>query len=253
MGIEKTFRDSKEIISVKDLAEKYDMVFDTVIITFQSKVLSGLLEQKLIEVVQDVSFGSSHDKYPVYRVISSPKVMFFLCPIGAPITVGVLEEIIYTLCVKRIIMYGSCGVMDRNITEGKVIVPTKAYRDEGTSYHYQVASDFIDIVNANKVMKILDEVNVDYVSGYTWTTDGFYRETEAIYEERKNQGCIVVEMEVSAVQAFANLRRIDFYSFLYGADNLDASKWDRRILGKLSTDERIKYFLLALEISNSLT
>lgn len=252
MAIEKSFRNSIEILKISDLSEKYHKQFETVIITFQSKVLEGLLEQNLIEKLGDRTFGSAHGKYPIYKLTKNPKVLFYLSPIGAPSTVGILEEIVYTMGVSNIVLYGTCGVLDKDITAGKVIIPTKAYRDEGTSYHYMEASDFIDIKNHKIVSKIFDDFCIDYVEGYTWTTDAFYRETIDIYNERKKQGCIAVEMEISAVQAFANLRNVNFYTFIYGADSLDASKWDKRILSDLDLSERVKYFILASLIANQI-
>lgn len=252
MSIIHSYKNSEEILKVSYIYNKYHESFDTLITTFQSKVLPGLLENQYIEEIIDIKFSTSHGKYPIYRVKDLPRTLFFLMPIGAPTTVGILEEIVYAMDVKNIIMYGSAGVLDRNIAAKKIIVPTKAYRDEGTSYHYMPASDFIDIKNYQKVSKVLNELNIDYVEGYTWTTDAFYRETKEIYEERKNQGCICVEMEVSAVQAFANLRKVELYNFLYSADNLDHSSWDKRILGNLSIDERLDYFILARFIAKAI-
>lgn len=249
MGIENSFRNSKEKLLVSDISEKYHKSFDTIIITFQSKVLKGILENKLVQEIPDRKFGSSHGKYSIYELVNEPNVLFYLSPIGAPIVVGILEEIAYAFDIKNIVMYGSCGVLDKTISDGKIIVPTKAYRDEGTSYHYQPASDFIDVKGEHFVSHVLDIINADYIKGYTWTTDAFYRETEAIYLERKEQECIAVEMEISAVQAFANLRGLNLFTFIYGADNLDTTKWDKRILGNLSIDERVKYFLIASEIA----
>lgn len=251
MGIEKSFRNSPEILKIEDFTLKYHRSFDTIILTFQSKVLKGLISQNLVKPL-DLEFGSSHSKFPIYEVTNNPEVVFYLCPIGAPTTVGALEELVYSLDLKNIILYGSCGVLDKKITAGKVIVPTKAYRDEGTSYHYAKASDFIDIENHEIISNVLKKLQVDYVKGYTWTTDAFYRETEALFAERKTQGCIAVEMEISAVQAFANLRDVNLYAFIYSADNLDASKWDRRILSNLKLDKRIEFFLLALEIAKGI-
>lgn len=253
MAIEKSFRISPEKFSVGELAKKYHKEYETIIVTYQSKVLEGLIDKNLVSEMVELRFGSSHSMFPIYRINNQAKILFFLCPIGAPTAVGILEEIAYSLSIKNIVMYGSCGVLDKSITEGKIIVPTKAYRDEGTSYHYKPASDFIDIPNSKDLVKILADLNIDYVTGFTWTTDGFYRETEELFLERKTQGCICVEMEVSAVQAFSDLRGLQFYSFLYGADNLDATKWDKRILGNLDLDERIKFFLLALNIAKSIT
>ena len=38
---------------------------------------------------------------------------------------------------------GSCGVLDQSIQADKIILPSSALRDEGTSYHYAPASDEI--------------------------------------------------------------------------------------------------------------
>lgn len=51
------------------------------------------------------------------------------------------------------------------------MVPTEAYRDEGTSYHYAPASDYIKIQNADVVAKFMETVGLPYVKGKTWTTD----------------------------------------------------------------------------------
>lgn len=251
--ITNSFRDSKEILKISDITEKYHKQFDNLIITFQSKVLPGLLESNLIELIHDRAFGSAHGKYSIYQVIGQPQTLFYLSPIGAPTTVGILEEIVYAMGIKNIIMYGSAGSLDKEITAKRIIVPTKAYRDEGTSYHYEAASEFINVSNHGIVSEILKEIGVNYIKGYTWTTDAFFRETQAIYEERKNQGCLCVEMEVSAVQAFSNLRKVNLYTFIYSADSLDHSGWDKRILGNLSINERVDYFLVARHISDKLT
>ena len=249
MGIEKSFRNSEEILKVSDLVSKCHRKFKTVIVTFQSKVLPGLLEQNLIKPVEGMELGTAHGKYPIYQLVANDDILFYLCPIGAPTVVGFLEEVVYSMEIENIVLYGTCGILDKEIATGKIIVPTKAYRDEGTSYHYQEASDFIDIDKYYVVSKILSEFNIDYVEGYTWTTDAFYRETKEIYEERKKQGCIAVEMEISAVQAFSNLRGVNFYPFIYGADSLDSSSWKKGILGNLEINERIKYFIVASEIA----
>lgn len=251
--ITNSFRDSKEILKVSDVSGKYHKQFDNLIITFQSKVLPGLLENNLVKLIDDRSFGSSHGKYPIYKVVDQPQTLFYLSPIGAPTTVGILEEIVYAMGIKNIIMYGSAGALDKDITAKKIIVPTKAYRDEGTSYHYAPASEFIDINNHDFVSDILEEIDADYIKGYTWTTDAFYRETQAIYEERKSQGCICVEMEVSAVQAFANLRNINLFTFIYSADSLDHSGWNKRVLSNLPLNARLDYFLVARHIAHKLS
>ena len=56
--------------------------------------------------------------------------------------VGLLEEL-KARGFKNFIVLGSCGVLDQSIQADKIILPSSALRDEGTSYHYAPASDEI--------------------------------------------------------------------------------------------------------------
>ena len=71
--------------------------------------------------------------------------------------------------------------------------------------------------------------------------------------DRKEEGCICVDMECSAIAALAKFRNKEVFQFFYAADNLDAAKWDKRSLGnseKLSDKEMIG--LLAIKFAISL-
>lgn len=252
MPIHQSYRNSNEILKISDISEKYHKQYDYLIMTFQAKVLPGLIEGEYIQPLEDRMFGSSQAKFPIYEVTDLPSTLFYICPISAPMAVGLLEEITFSMGVKHVIMYGSAGVLLDHLKEKSIIIPTKAYRDEGTSYHYMPSSDFIDVKNHEVVSSVLEMFGEDYIKGYTWTTDAFYRETQAIYEERISQGCIAVEMEISAVQAFSNLRGVELYTFIYSADKLSKDAWDKRILGKLSLDERMHYFFIAKAITSHL-
>ncbi len=70
----------------------------------------------------------------------------------------------------------------------------------------------------------MEKNEIPYVKGKTWTTDSFYRETLNNIEKRKNDGCISVEMECSAIQAMCNFRNIEFYTFFTSGDLLDSLK-----------------------------
>ena len=108
------------------------------------------------------------------------------------------------------------------------MIPNEAYRDEGTSYHYAPASDYIRIRNADIVAKCMEENGIPYVLGKTWTSDGFYRETNNNFEKHKADGCISVEMEASAVQAVCDFRGLEVYMFFTSGDLLDAPEWTAR-------------------------
>lgn len=187
-----------------------------------------------------------------YEIIyKNRRFAMYKARLGAPACVGSFEDII-SMGAKRIIMLGNCGVLDRNIEDCGIIIPTRAIRDEGTSYHYAPASDYIN-VNRKYVplfQAVLKEHGYPYVQGTTWTTDAFYRETRSKIARRKEMGAICVEMECAAMQAMCDFRGIEFFQFFYAGDNLDHSQWDPRSLsGTARVDDKEKIALLAFELA----
>jgi len=142
--------------------------------------------------------------------------------------------------------------LNKDISHGKITVPTYAYRDEGTSYHYAKASDYIKMENSNIVSSFMKEKGYPFIEGRTWTTDAFYRETINNIEKRKQDGCISVEMESAGLQAMCNFRNLDLYMFFTSGDLLDAPKWDERhIDGEYSgTQHDTRHFEIALELTD---
>ena len=86
-------------------------------------------------------------------------------------------------------MFGGAGCLDKDIARGKIMIPTEAYRDEGTSYHYAPAADYITIKNSHVVADFMKQANIPYVLGKTWTTDAIYRETRDNFEKRRPFRC----------------------------------------------------------------
>ena len=166
---------------------------------------------------------------PVYLIEKNGKrFAFYRSYVGAPITVGLMEDAASGLKCSKYILFGGAGCLNKEIAHGKVMVPTAAYRDEGTSYHYAPAADYIDIPNAGTVEAFMKKNGIPCVPGKTWTTDSFYRETRNNFEKRKADGCISVEMECAGVQAMCTFRGLDLYPFFTGGDLLDAPEWDER-------------------------
>ena len=143
-------------------------------------------------------------------------------------------------------------MLDKRIEDCGIIVPTRAIRDEGTSYQYAPAADYIDVnrKHTDLFFSLLRELGYDYVTGTTWTTDAFYRETRQKVATRKEMGAICVEMECAAMQAMCDFRGVEFFQFLYAGDNLDHAHWDPRSLSGLERlDEKERIALLALELA----
>lgn len=110
-----------------------------------------------------------------------------------------LEEV-FQMGVQKVVIFGTCGVLDSRIEDCSIIIPDRVLRDEGTSYHYAPPSDEIEVNQKSMKMftELLDELHVKYTVGKTWTTDSFYRETPEKVKRRKAAGCICVDMECSA-------------------------------------------------------
>ncbi len=175
------------------------------------------------------SLWCASGRTPVYLIQRGEKrFAFYRTYVGAPITVGLMEDAAAELDCRKFILFGGAGCLDREIAHGRVMVPDAAYRDEGTSYHYAPAADYIAVRNADAVEKCMRKNGIPYVRGKTWTTDSFYRETGNNFEKRRAEGCISVEMECAAVQAMCDFRRLELYAFFTSGDLLDAPEWDER-------------------------
>lgn len=155
------------------------------------------------------------------------KLAFALAGVGAPVAGTDVEEINWLCGAEKFILFGSAGSLNGEKTAGKYVVPTEAYRDEGFSYHYAPAADYIRIRNAEQVAACMEELHLPYVRGRVWTTDAFYRETRRNLEARQADGCIAVDMELAGVQAVCDFHGFELYDFLVTGDVLDAPEYDR--------------------------
>lgn len=174
--------------------------------------------------------------YPIYIIEQNgEKICLCQAPMGAPAAVENLE-ILLARGVKKVISAGSCGVL-QDIPENRFIIPTKALRDEGCSYHYLPPSRFVelDMPMTEHIRRILSEKNIPFSEGITWTTDGLFRETHEMIAHRKSEGCITVDMECASLAACAKFRGADFGMFFFTADSLaNAEEYDVRDFGKAS-------------------
>ena len=242
----------RPLINVTDVYKRSDITLDSFIMTFSKRVVNLLLEKELIEIISEEGFRSISENYPVYR-FKGTNIGLVKTSIGAPIASVLFAEMSIVYGCKIGVLFGTCGTLDKNIEANSLIVPCSCYRDEGTSYHYMPVSDYIDIKNYKGVCSYLDELGVKYNVGKSWTTDAFYRETDIEFEKRKSEGCIVVEMELAAVEAVARYHNVELYPFLYRADNLDSKSWEKGSRDSLlGEDKRLEIVNVAYYIAKRL-
>ncbi len=222
---------------------------DAMIITF-----SYLIEESIknrFDCKEIATLHSACGPTPVYLIdYKGKRIGFYKTFIGAPCAAGLIEDVLSEVDVDKFIMFGGAGCLDKEIARGKIMIPTEAYRDEGTSYHYAPAADYIKLKNSGIVADFMEQAGIPYVLGKTWTTDAIYRETRGNFEKHKSDGCIAVEMEVSAVQAVCDHREVELYNFLKSGDLLDAPKWDPRSeFGSNGSQHDPRYFMIALDLA----
>ena len=239
-------------INPEDVYSKHPHALDICILNFSYKIMDALRENDMLELIDDTTLKCVACPFPLY-VFKGTNIGVVNTTVGAPIAAGLIEDIGYSFSCGRFVLFGSCGGLDRELTAGKLIVPTHAYRDEGLSYHYIPAADYIEVKNHAAVSTVLDRMNIPYVRGRSWTTDAFFRETRRNMQRRKAEGCIAVEMELSACQAVCDFRGYELYNFLYTADNLDHPVWNEGILSSTPLDIRLSHFFIALEIAKYVT
>lgn len=212
-------------------------LFENVLSAFAPKVIASLYSAIGVKPVYEVEYGGK-------------RFAFYQAYVGEPVCVAEYEDLI-AMGSKCLILTGNCGVLDPAIGDCGIIIPTKAIRDEGCSYHYAPASDTIDVNRkyTDLFIEVLKEREIPYTVGITWTTDAIYRETRARAERRKAQGAVCVEMECAGMQAVCDFRKTDFFQFFYAGDSLAGADWQpRSLMGTERLDDKSKILLLAFEL-----
>lgn len=250
----KEFDENKQaVINPDNLIAPVEGMPKTAVTCFSKETFQRMLEVFLGEKIAKTMVANM--EIPVYKTsYKGVELALFMSDVGAPACVAALEDI-FAMGVEKMVMFGTCGVLDSAIEDCSIIIPNAAIRDEGTSFHYAPPSNEIE-VNTKYIRafrEMLDRIGCSYTVGKTWTTDGIYRETRAKVAKRKEAGCVCVDMECAAVAALAQFRGRDVFQFFYAADNLDGENWDIRSLGNLAKlSEKDKVALLAMDFATIL-
>jgi len=185
---------SEEIIKAQDTIKEIENFPKTVMVVFSAKFRELFLKKYNAEEIGYLIAGGN--KLPIYKFeYKGVQLGFFNTIIGGAGSAALLEELI-ACGAQKFLYFGSCGSLDKQIAEGRLLVPTSAYRDEGVSYHYAEASDYLDIETAPKLMSIFDDIHIPYNATKTWTTDSFYRETKHNMAQRKKKAAALLKWNV---------------------------------------------------------
>jgi len=155
-------------------------------------------------------------------------------PYGAPGTIMLLEELV-AFGVRRAVLLGYCGSIQRKISMGEVILPIEAIREEGTSYHYlpEGEKSSPDPRIQKNLSDWMTRRGLPFHEGTIWTTDAPYRETPEKIGRYREEGVLAVEMEMAAVFAFGRARGISIGAILLVSDEVREEGWN---IGFFSTE-----------------
>jgi uridine phosphorylase len=217
------------------------------VILFYDSVIKKLKQDGMLEKVFEIVSVLAPSE--IFRLKHGNQFLTVTCPTGcgAPLAGGLLEELIALGCHK-FVACGSAGVLKSELCRGTVVVPNAAVRDEGTSYHYMPPSRTVEADSAvvQKLVKVLEKHGVNYEVGKTWTTDAFYRETKGKIAKRKEEGCLTVEMECSALLAIAKYRNVMLGQYLLAGTYVGGTQWNQRPETNLFSSHQ-KMFWLSVE------
>ncbi|HKH88965.1 MAG TPA: nucleoside phosphorylase [Acidimicrobiales bacterium] len=219
---------------------------------FFGDVVERIASERHARLVGHLS--AEHGQHALWEIEHDGQLIAFFQPgLGAPLSVGFLEEVIAYGC-RTIVACGGAGALNDDLALGHVVVVSAALRDEGTSFHYLPPSRIVeaDPWVVERLEWWLEGQGVPHTSGMSWTTDAFYRETRSKVARRRAEGCITVEMEASALIAVAAFRRVRFGQLLYAGDSLAGEDWDHRGWVK-AHDVREQLFWLAAGAAVDLT
>lgn len=131
------------------------------------------------------------------------------CAVGASFAELVAEEMFASGC-ELLVSATSSGQIAPQGAPPYFILIDRAWRDEGTSYHYIPPSDWSDA--PAHLLSQLELAFIDcpsVLTGPTWTTDAPFRETEKAIVAARARGILAVEMQAAGLYAYSQARGRD--------------------------------------------
>jgi uridine phosphorylase len=163
--------------------------------------------------------------------------------IGASQAVTRLEELL-ARGVQCVVAVGTAGGLQPDLEPGQVVVVNRALRDEGTSFHYMKPSrDVVASPDAvDNLAAVLTAHGIPVRVGATWTTDAPYRETRGKLARFREEGVLLVDMEMSALLAAGRYRGATVVGALVVSDLLGNDSWEPRFLSERLEESQRQIF-----------
>lgn len=161
------------------------------------------------------------------RLFYLDRVAVLFGGLGAPAGILALEKI-RLLGLKEILLLSYCGSLSPELEIGQAFLPVKALSQEGTSCHYFRAKKgfyFPSLKALNELRCFLSDKNLSWTEGAIVSTDAPYRETPGWMKGLRKKKIMAVDMEMSAVLAFAAFYRLRAAGLFIISDELFSGSW----------------------------
>lgn len=154
---------ARAFINPEDLTKPNPALPNVCVSTYSENIINQYVSAHSPEVIGQLY--TANGTTPIYRAVyKGTPIGLYLSRVGAPACAAGIEEII-AYGAKKLVLFGCCGILDEGCTRGKIIVPTSAVRDEGTSYHYIAAAEEIlaDPYSVDRLSECLKRCGYPYV------------------------------------------------------------------------------------------
>ncbi|MBO5670713.1 MAG: hypothetical protein J6S41_04120, partial [Clostridia bacterium] len=217
--------------------------------TYFEDILDAFVERYGGEQIDN--FVTETRDYPVYIAqVEGYEVAATLGCVGAALAAR-QADYLYGHGAQTIVSCGACDVLDPELEGGTVVLPVRALRAEGASYHYVPSARYIDLQDKYiaKARSLLMQRSMPYTKCITWTTDATYRASYEMVDYRRSEGCRVMEAQCAAVAAVAQCRHKGYGTILYAGEPLlpPGTPHDEMYPEDHIAAQK-KVFLLALEV-----
>ena len=220
---------------------------ETAMVFFMGGVTAYLAEKYGATEAPD-PFPCFLNRRPVWLMKNLP-ICFLNGGAGAPQAADTVETLA-ALGVVNVIAVGMFGAFSTCVQPGEIIIPERAFVEEGTTLHYSgtVDSSAPDPDLFRAAVSLLDKNTYPIVS-----TDAVYRQTFRKEQLWRDKGAVGVDMETSAVFSVSSRLGVGAAAILMASDihplHPGAPKWEWKMTKEMRYDLADRGMALAKSIA----
>lgn len=219
----------------------------TAVLFFMHGGVEYLSEHYNCELIAE-KFPRFLNSCPIYKAVDYD-FCFLNGGHGAPQAVDTIETL-NALGVEQVVTVGMFGAFSEKVDCGDIIIPSKAFVEEGTSLHYY------EDISYSLPDENLHKTALELIKGKDYpivSTDAVYRQTFLKEDEWRTIGAVGVDMETSALFSVGKYLGIGVVSILIASDkhpqNPNESEWK----WNMPKSARIDFFEKCINFVSQLT